>query len=72
MKIEVAKQISDLMLCYGKKLDESVIVVKGNCSEEEYLNYKKAVGKIMGYMLVDIMNKIYIEHPSLKPDELEL
>ncbi len=72
MDIKVAKQVNELMLTYGEKLDESIKLVKDNCSKEEYIDYRNAVGKIMGYMLIDIMNKIYCEHPSLKPDELEL
>lgn len=72
MKIEVARQISELMLSYGAKLNDSLFLVKNNSSEKEYLEYRTAVGTIMGYMFTDIMIKIYKEHPSLKPNGLEV
>ena len=66
----VAKEISQLMLEYGAKLDASVALVKEECSVEEFNVYRKAVGKIMGYMLLDVMNPLYEKHPDLKPSEL--
>jgi hypothetical protein len=67
----IAKEISQLMLEYSAKLDSSVAQVKAECSEEELNLYRKAVGKIMGYMLLDIMNPLYDKHPDLKPKELD-
>ncbi|MGJ0515072.1 MAG: hypothetical protein ACR65O_04885 [Methylomicrobium sp.] len=67
---DIAKQISELMLSYGAKLDASVAVVIDKCSNEEAIVYKKAVGKIMGTMLLEIMNPLYKQHPELKPKEL--
>ena len=66
----IAKQISDLMLEYGAHLDESVLLVKNNCSEEELRAYRRAVGEIMGNMLTEIMNPLYERHPTLKPKGL--
>jgi hypothetical protein len=65
-----AKQISVLMLEYGAKLDESVKLVKQTCSEDDFRKYRDAVGKVLGYMLLDIMNPLYKEHPDLKPPDL--
>jgi phenylpyruvate tautomerase PptA (4-oxalocrotonate tautomerase family) len=67
---DIAKEISELMLSYGAKLDASVAVVIDKCSKEEAIVYKKAVGKIMGAMLLEIMNPLYKQHPELKPKEL--
>ena len=71
MKKEIAENINNLMLDIGARLDESVILVKNSCSDEEFKAYRKAVGVIMGTMLIDVMNPIYVEHKSLKPKELE-
>lgn len=68
---EVAKQINSLMLEYGQKLDASVQLVKERCSEEELRGYRKAVGEVMGLMLLDIMNPLYARHPHLKPGSLK-
>ncbi|HEX4267793.1 MAG TPA: hypothetical protein VHY36_07905 [Steroidobacteraceae bacterium] len=66
----IAKQISDLMLEFGARLNESVLLVKNGCSEEELDVYRSAIGEIMGNMLTEIMNPLYKRHPTLKPKEL--
>jgi hypothetical protein len=70
MKKEIARHVSSLMLECGAKLDSSVELVVANGSEEEAMRYRRAVGKIMGEMLTEIMNPIYAEHPDLKPPQL--
>lgn len=65
-----AMEISELMLRHGKELNNSVEMVKSRCSEEEFAIYQKAIGKIMGYILLDVMNPLYKSHPELKPKEL--
>lgn len=67
---EVAEQINSLMLEYGRKLDASVHLVKERCSEDELNTYRRAVGKVMGSMLLDIMNPLYAKHPDLEPTQL--
>ena len=59
------------MLEFGAKLDESVNLVLKHCSQEELIGYRQAVGKVMGYMLTDIMNPLYELHPEIKPEELK-
>jgi hypothetical protein len=70
MKKEIAQQISSLMLEYAAKLNGSVELVMANASAEETQRYKRAVGTVMGEMLIEIMNPIYAEHPDLKPPQL--
>lgn len=66
----IARQISDLMLEYGARLDASVLLISNNCSPEELRIYRRAVGEIMGNMLTEIMNPLYERHPTLKPKDL--
>jgi len=68
---DVAEKISLLMLEFGSRIDESLSVVKQQCGDEEFANYRKAVGKVIGEMLISVMNPIYKEHPDLKPKELK-
>ncbi|EGM2644422.1 hypothetical protein IRP70_003538 [Salmonella enterica] len=63
--------ISDLMLRFGKELDESVAVVQSRCDEDEFNVYREAVGFIMGEMLIKIMNPLYEKHPEIKPKGLK-
>jgi hypothetical protein len=41
------------------------------CSPEEFKAYRLAVAKIMAEMLLEVMNPLYAQHPSIKPLELE-
>jgi hypothetical protein len=67
----IAKQISDLMVEFGGRLDGSVALVKENCSEDELKTYRRAVGTIMAEMLFQVMNPLYKRHPGLKPEGLK-
>ena len=71
MKREVAQEINTLMLEYGAKLDDSVRLIMAHSPEDEATRYRQAIGKIMGEMLLEIMNPIYSEYPDLKPPQLE-
>ncbi len=71
MKREIAAQISTLMLEHAAKLDQSIQLVMTNGTEDEVVRYRRAVGKIMGEMLLEIMNPIYSEYPDLKPPQLK-
>ena len=67
---EVASRVSDLMLELGAKLNESLVLVKERCTEQEFKAYRTVVGKLMGEMLLEVMNPLYVSHPDLKPKEL--
>ncbi len=66
----IAGKISLLMLEFGARIDESISMVREQCSEDEFNRYRAAAGKVMGEMLISIMNPIYKEHPELMPKEL--
>ncbi|WP_075188146.1 hypothetical protein [Teredinibacter haidensis] len=71
MKKQVATEVIDLMVEFGDRLNQSVTLVQDHCSKDELDAYRRSVGKLMGNMLLDIMNPIFDEHPELKPDQLE-
>jgi len=68
---EVARQISDLMVEFGRRLDASVALVRDRGTPEEFQVYRRAVGKIMADMLLEIMNPLYAKHPDVKPAGLK-
>lgn len=70
MNKEVASQVNDLMLEFSAKLDQSLRTVMEQSTEQDFKNYRNAVGQLMGIMLLDVMNPIYKEHPELKPEQL--
>jgi hypothetical protein len=67
---EIAKNVSDLMLEFAARLNASTAVVRDRCPTEEFHKYRRAVGQVMGDMLLEIMNPIYQRHPKLKPARL--
>ena len=64
----IAKQISELMIDYSGKLNDSIILVKEKCDKEEFERYRDAVSYIMADMSTRVMYPVYLEHPELKPD----
>ena len=67
MDIDVAERLSRLMLRLSANLDQSVAYVQDNCSDSEFKEYRRAVGQILGEICVEIEEKIWKEHPSLRP-----
>lgn len=59
-----------LVECYFK-LHESIDIVKEHCNEDERKAYCRAMGKVLGYLLLDVLEPIYGEHPDLRPELLQ-
>ncbi len=68
---EVAHAVSDLMLEIGEKLDASVAQVQQRCSAAEFERYREVVGRVMGDLLLEVMNPLYLKHPEFKPEGLD-
>lgn len=71
MEKEVARQINALMLDFFGKLNASVKLVQQHCSEEEFEQYRRAIGMIMGDITTEVMMPLYKEYPDLEPDEFK-
>ncbi len=71
MNKEVAQSINSLMLDYFAKLNSSVKFVQENCTEDEFKEYRKAIGEIMGVMTTDVMMPIYKKYPDLEPEDFK-
>ncbi len=59
-----------LLIRTNANLDDSVAFVRDNCDEHELAWYRREVGKVMGAVFLDIEQRIWSEHPSLKPEEM--
>lgn len=64
---EIAQNISELMLDFAERLNKSLYEIKEKCSEEEFKKYRRGVSYILGNVSIVILNKLYEEHPDLKP-----
>ena len=71
MKHSASKYIRDKMLKITNELNSSLIQVQNDISEDEFLEYKYAVGEIMSIILLKVLNDIYQKHPELKPKEIK-
>lgn len=65
-----AEKLSVLIMQINAKLDESVAFVRDNAGEEEFGEYRKIVGRIMGSLYLDIEEKLWGEYPELRPKEM--
>ena len=71
MDRQVAEEIVALMRECSDKFNCSVQRVKDSCTEQEFLDYRKAIGAMMGGMYFDILWPIFKEHPELEPETMK-
>ena len=68
MNIEAATQLSRSLEEILGKMDESVHLVMGNSSPEEFKAYRSAMGRAMGAFIHEVMNPHYDKYPETQPD----
>jgi len=66
-----AKEVVDLLFECSGRLDQSVARAKKECSEAEFLEYRKAIGAVMGATFDQLLLPIFAAHPELKPRDLQ-
>ncbi len=71
MNYKIAKITLDKMISINKEMDELLIVIKDNSDSNDFKHYQKVFGKVMGDILVDVVNPIIKKYPALKPIELD-
>lgn len=67
--LDVAARVSQLMLDCSAELNSSISLVRDECGPEEFGKYRLAVGKVMGEILLEILNPLFEVHPELKPHD---
>ncbi len=67
----VAEYVHNCMLKCGKEIDNSIDFVQKRASEEDFVAYKKAVSKVLGEILFEVLNPIHEKYPDLKPEEFK-
>jgi hypothetical protein len=70
MELEVAEKLSVLMMRIVAQLDQSTAYVRDNCSRKEFEDFRRVAGQVMGMIYVDIEEKLWAEHPQLRPQSL--
>ena len=70
MNESVAREVGARVLEIGRLLDETAALVVASSSKEEADAYKQSIGKVLGELLLEVINPLYREHPSLRPEGL--
>jgi hypothetical protein len=71
MDIKTAEALSLLLMRINSQLNDSVALVRDKCSAEELQWYRREAGNIMDTLYLDIQYKLWTEHPSLRPREMD-
>jgi hypothetical protein len=66
-----AKELSHLLARNGAHLDQSVAFVRDHDTTENFTEYRKVVGKLMGDLYLDAMAPLHRRFPELLPDYLD-
>jgi hypothetical protein len=66
----VAEQINSLMLDLTSRINESVATVQMRCPETEFKTYRLAAGKVLGEILLEVLNPLHELHPRLRLPDL--
>jgi hypothetical protein len=67
---QTADDVEKSMRQCSALLDESVRKVMETCSEEEFLHFRRVIGRIMGTIYLEVMQPIHQKFPDLEPPEL--
>jgi hypothetical protein len=68
MKTSVETQLSGELNDILGRLDNSVCFVMDRCPEAEFIAYRTAIGRVMGVLVLDVLNPLYARNPEAKPD----
>lgn len=68
---EIAKQVDEVLIRCSSEINETIRLVQEKCSKEEFDDYRKSAGYIMGLIFLDLREKIYKLHPDIAPEELK-
>ena len=63
----VAKSALRLLTKAKAPLERSLVLVRANCSAEEYDEYARAMSHVLGRIFFLLENPIFCQHPSTAP-----
>jgi hypothetical protein len=65
-----AKELSHLLARVGELLNQSAAFVRDHDTEENFIEYRSVIGKLMGDLFLDAMTPLHKRFPDLLPDYL--
>jgi hypothetical protein len=70
MSRDAAKIIMEVVTRNAAEQDAVLTEIQSLCTEEEFNEYRRMIGKSMGAMLVEVIHPIVAKYPELKPAQL--
>lgn len=71
MRTEVARKISEEMRETMGRLEKLTAMAAEQCTPTEYAAVKKGIARVMGAIVLDVMNPLYEANPEVKPSDYE-
>jgi hypothetical protein len=65
MQRDTAREVVGLAWECMSRLNEVLWLIRQNCPDTELQIYLKPVGHIMGRIVLDVIERVYAEHPDL-------
>jgi hypothetical protein len=70
MSRDAAKIIVEVVTRNAAEQDAALAQIRSLCTEDEFSEYRRMIGRSMGAMLFEIINPIVAKYPELKPAQL--
>jgi hypothetical protein len=70
MSRDAAKIVMELVTRNDAEQDAVLTEIQSLCTEDEFNEYRRMIGKSMGAMLFEVINPVIAKYPELKPAEL--
>ena len=70
MSQDAAKMIMEVIIKNAAEQDAALIKIQPLCTDNEFSEYRRMIGRSMGAMLTEVMNPIIAKYPELKPPQL--
>jgi hypothetical protein len=70
MSHDSAKIILDVVLRHCSEQNAALIEIQPKCTDDEFVEYKRMIGKSIGEMLLEVINPI-TKYPALRPREID-
>jgi hypothetical protein len=69
MKRHVAEQALAALNDASFMMNSTLLLIQKECTEEEFLKFRRGTGLAMGYLYTEVIMPILQEHPDLEPEE---
>jgi hypothetical protein len=70
MSRDAARIIMEVVTRNAAEQDAALILIQSLCTEDEFREYRRMIGRSMGAMLFEVISPIVVKYPELKPAQL--